>query len=308
MQSMLSGAGTDAALITGLWWYFFAVCAVVFVVVLILTYRAVVAPHSEVTADADATRTRYVAGGAFVSALILVTIFIASVSVGRATVSGDPDALTIEIIGHQWWWEVRYLDPSPYRMVPTANELHLPAGRRVRLLLTSSDVIHSFWIPALGGKIDMFPDRTNVLWLEPKEPGVYRGQCAEFCGMQHAKMALVAVVHEPAAFEAWLQRERMPAAPPADARAQRGHDAFMSSSCVLCHRIRGTEAMAMLGPELTHLGRRRTLAAGTLPNNRANLTAWLIDPQHLKPGSHMPPTNLDADVLHDIVHYLERLR
>jgi cytochrome c oxidase subunit II len=154
----------------------------------------------------------------------------------------------------------------------------------------------------------MFPDRQNTLWLEPTEPGAYRGQCAEFCGMQHGLMAFMVVVHEPAAFAQWLERERAPAAEPADELAERGRAAFENGTCATCHRVRGTRALATLGPDLTHLASRRTLAAGTMPNTRARLMAWIVDPQQVKPGSYMPPTNLDAETLHAITHYLESLR
>jgi cytochrome c oxidase subunit II len=307
MQSMLAPAGTDAGLIASLWWFFFAVSTVVFLVVLGFTAYAL-STRSVPTAAAEGTKLKYVAGGTAATVVILITILVASVAAGRSTVTGPADALTIEVIGHQWWWEVRYLDPSPHRMVTTANEVHLPAGERVRFVLRSADVVHSFWIPSLAGKIDMFPDRENRLWVEATETGVFRGQCAEFCGMQHAKMALVAVVHEPAEFRAWLERERAPAAEPADELALRGREVFMGGTCATCHRIRGTDAHATFGPELTHIGRRRTLAAGTMPNDRGRMAAWLVDPQQIKPGSLMPPTNLDPESLHALVHYLEQLR
>ena len=306
MQSILSPAGADAARIAGLWWYFLVICTLVFIAVIAATARALTV-RREVTEEGEVAKVKVVAGSTGITVVILITILFASVAVGRATVSGEDAPLTVEVIGHQWWWEVRYLDPSPHRMVTTANEVHLPVGRRVRFVLRSSDVIHSFWIPNLAGKIDMFPDRDNTLWIEPSRTGIFRGQCAEFCGMQHGKMAFVAVVHEPAEFEAWLERERAPAAPPADPLAQRGHDIFMGTTCATCHRVRGTEAHATFGPDLTHLASRRTLAAGTMPNDRGRLMAWLVDPQRTKPGSLMPPTHLDAESLQALVHYLEGL-
>jgi cytochrome c oxidase subunit II len=307
MQSLLTAAGSDAARIVGLWWYFAAVSVVVFVAVIGFTVYALTV-RSDITADGESTKLKVVAGATGITVLVLITILFASVSVGRATVTGPDDALTIEVIGHQWWWEVRYLDPSPHRTVTTANEVHLPVGERVRFILRSQDVVHSFWIPNLGGKIDMFPDRDNVLWLEATETGVFRGQCAEFCGMQHARMAFMAVVHERDAFVDWLERERSPAVAPPDELARRGRDAFEGGTCATCHRIRGTDALATFGPDLTHIGSRLTIAAGTMPNDRGRMAAWLVDPQKFKPGSLMPPTNLDAETLHAIVHYLEQLR
>jgi cytochrome c oxidase subunit II len=307
MQSILTPAGADAASIAGLWWYLFIVCTVVFLVVMGVAAYAI-SVRREVSEEGEARKVTIVAGSTIATVVILVTILFASVTVGRATVTGTDEPLTIEVIGHQWWWEVRYLDPSPHRTVTTANEVHLPVGQRIRFVLRSQDVIHSFWVPSLAGKIDMFPDRDNTLWIEPTRTGVFRGQCAEFCGMQHGRMAFVAVVHEAADFEAWLERERAPAAPPADEIAQRGHDVFMGTTCATCHRVRGTEAYATFGPDLTHIGRRSTLGAGTMPNDRGRLTAWLVDPQRFKPGSLMPPTHLDAESLHALVHYLEGLR
>jgi cytochrome c oxidase subunit II len=307
MQSMLTAAGSDAARIALLWWVFLAICSVIFVLVLGFTVYGLVV-RREVTDDGERTKIRVITGSVVISVVILTGILFASVATGRATTTGPEDALTIEVIGHQWWWEVRYIGSSPHLSVTSANELHLPVGERVRLVLRSRDVIHSFWIPALGGKIDMFPDRHNTLWLQPTRTGVFRGQCAEFCGMQHGKMALVAVVHERDQFEEWLARERTPAPEPPDELAVRGREAFLGGTCATCHRIRGTDAHATLGPDLTRIGARRTLAAGTMPNTRARLTAWLVDPQQFKPGSLMPPTNLDAETLHAIVHYLEGLR
>jgi cytochrome c oxidase subunit 2 len=221
---------------------------------------------------------------------------------------GEKAPLTIEVTGRQWWWDVRYLDSAPGRIVRTANELHLPVGQRIRLLLRSQDVIHSFWVPGLQGKIDMIPGRTNTFWLQADTAGVWRGQCAEFCGMQHAKMAFVVVAEAPAAFAQWLESERAPAAEPVDSTGQSGRRVFLSSGCVLCHTVRGTTAMASAGPDLTHVARRRTLAAGELPNNRGNLFGWIANPQALKPGTKMPAVPLTRDELHAITNYIGSLR
>src|SRR5690606_36504523 len=218
---------------------------------------------------------------------------------------GADDALTIDVIGHQWWWEVRYRGERADQLVITANEVHVPVGERVRFVVRSSDVIHSLWMPNFGGKIDLMPDRENTLWIEATEPGVFRGRCAEFCGMRHGKMAFMMIAHGPEEFAAWLERGRTAAPPPADELARRGHDAFMTGTCATCHRIRGTSAFGGFGPNLTHIGSRRTIAAGSAPNTRATLTAWLVDPQQLKPGAHMPATDLQAETLHALVHYLE---
>ena len=308
MQSILTPAGTDAAAIDALWWLLLGISIVVFVLVMAFLLFGIFA-RREQTETSDRTKVRVVTGAAIATAITLIGILVATVAVSRATTApGADDALTIDVIGHQWWWEVRYRGDRADQLVVSANEVHLPAGERVRFIVRSSDVIHSLWLPNLGGKIDLMPDRENTLWLEPTEPGVYRGQCAEFCGMQHGKMAFAVVVHEPAEFQAWLDRERMSAPPPADALAQQGHDEFVNGTCATCHRIRGTAAMGGFGPDLTHIGSRLTIAAGSAPNTRARLTAWIVDPQQLKPGALMPATHMRPESLHAIVHYLEQLR
>jgi cytochrome c oxidase subunit 2 len=251
-----------------------------------------------------------VAGGIVFPAVVLTALFIFSLAAMGSTVPrrGDTADLTIEVTGRQWWWEVRYLDTATSRIVPSANEIHIPTGRRVRVLLRTDDVIHSFWVPGLQGKTDMIPGRTNVTWLEADAPGVWRGQCAEFCGIQHAKMALVVVAETPGEFERWLARERAPAAEPADSMLAAGRDAFLASGCVLCHAVRGTPARASVGPDLTHVASRRTLAAGELPNTTGNLYGWIAHPQALKPGSHMPAVEMTSDQLHAIARYLGSLR
>ena len=172
------------------------------------------------------------------------------------------------VYGNQWWWEVDYLSDDPARRFVTANELHLPVGRPVHLLLRSRDVVHSFWVPSLSGKVDLFPGRTNELWLKPEAAGVYRGQCAEFCGMQHAKMGLVVVAESPREFAAWAARQRQPARPPRSPVERRGQQVFLSHACAVCHTVAGTPARGTVGPDLTHLGSRLTLAAAVLPNTR----------------------------------------
>lgn len=246
------------------------------------------------------------------TALLLVTLpTLGALTPGREAsgrAAGGDAAATIEVTGRQWWWEVRYLDDEPSRIVMTANELHVPVGRRVRVLLRTDDVIHSFWVPGLHGKTDMIPGRTNVMWLQADSAGVYRGQCAEFCGVQHAKMAFVVVADPPAEYERWLARQREPAALPATAAGVRAQEAFLQSGCVVCHTVRGTPARGSVGPDLTHLASRRTLAAGVLPLNLGNLHGWIADPQSLKPGSHMPAIPMGAEELHLIASYLAGLR
>ena len=201
-----------------------------------------------------------------------------------------------------------YLDPDPSRQVGTANELHLPLGRMTRIDLLSGDVIHSLWIPALNGKEDLIPGRSTQLALTPRAIGHYRGECAEFCGLQHAHMLLPVTVESPAAFAAWLDARRAPAATPASPSAVRGQQVFESGTCAMCHAIAGTSADSHAGPDLTHIASRPMLAAGALPNDRAHLAAWLVDPQAFKPGTKMPNPRLQPQEVSDLVDYLEGLR
>lgn len=216
--------------------------------------------------------------------------------------------LDIRVTAHQWWWQVDYQDPEPSRSFTTANEIHLPVDRTVRIELRSGDVIHSFWVPALGGKEDLVPGRTNALWLTPREAGRFRGQCAEFCGLQHANMALDVVVREAAEFESWRVAQQSPARAPSSASAAAGARVFERSACATCHTIRGTLAGGRYGPDLTHVGGRLRIAAGTLPLARQHLLAWLADPQHVKPGNHMPAVRLPPEELEAVADYLLELR
>jgi cytochrome c oxidase subunit 2 len=240
---------------------------------------------------------------------ILFVFLVYDVSVGR-TITSNPgkDALQIRVTGHQWWWEVQYRDSLPQNWVTTANEIHIPVGRPVVFELRSTDVIHSFWPPNLSPKRDQIPGSENSLWFQADSAGVYRGQCAEFCGHQHAKMAFLVVAEAPGQFATWLAAQRDTASTPTDSLARRGKDVFMASSCVMCHAISGTSAGSRIGPDLTHLASRQTLAAGTLANTRENLTGWIVDPQVIKPGARMPPNQLSGPDLLALVAYLETLK
>jgi cytochrome c oxidase subunit 2 len=246
--------------------------------------------------------------------------------------------LTLEVTGHQWWWEVRYLSPDPSQTFVTANEIHIPTGQPIQVELVSADVIHSFWAPALTGKTDAVPGQTNLAWLQADRPGVYHGQCAEFCGVQHAHMGLDVVAQAPAAFEAWRRSQLQPAAAPVTAEALAGERAFVAH-CGACHAVQGTDAKGqtsadfigpvtaaslaaeaaagptrrsstggVVGPDLTHLMSRSSLAAGTVPNTVGGLSGWIANPQALKPGAQMPATYLSGPQLSSVVSYLETLR
>jgi cytochrome c oxidase subunit 2 len=312
-QSALDPAGPDAAAIEKLWWFFFAVCAVAWVGVVIMLAAAIrrglKRPEPDETEEGSRRSTRWVSLALGTTVLLLLALLIASVVTGRAVSPlGRRVTQEIKITGHQWWWEIQYDHPRPDQIVQTANELHVPAGERVRLTLTSTDVIHSFWVPNLHGKQDLIPGKQAVFTIQGDRPGIYRAQCAEFCGAQHANMALVVVVEPRAKFDRWLAHHRAPAPHPKTADQQRGQQVFLTTSCVLCHAIKGTIAGARTGPDLTHIGSRRTLGAGILPNNRGTLHGWISNAQALKPGVLMPPNNFDAADLHALVAYMESLR
>ena len=241
--------------------------------------------------------------------IILFVFLILDLSVGRAiTTNPGPEALQVRVTGHQWWWEIQYRDSLPQNWATTANEIHVPVGRPVVFELRSTDVIHSLWPPNLNGKRDLIPGNENSIWFQADSAGVYRGQCAEFCGHQHAKMAFLIVAEPPDSFSAWLVRQRDTAMTPTDSVALRGQEVFLASSCVMCHAIGGTPAGSRIGPDLTHLASRRTIAAGTLPNTRGNLAGWIVNPQGIKPGVRMPSTRLDSDDLQALLTYLETLK
>jgi cytochrome c oxidase subunit II len=216
--------------------------------------------------------------------------------------------LDIRVRGYQWWWEVTYLDAHPQQVFSTANEIHVPVGRPVHLKLAAADVIHSFWVPNLAGKQDLIPGRQNSLTFTASQVGVYRGQCAEFCGLQHAHMALLVIVDDNDAFERWRTQQLTASVPPRGRQQQTGKQLFESKACAACHTIQGSLASGSIGPDLTHLASRHYIAAGLLPTNRGTIAAWVADPQTLKPGSNMPQVPLTADELNALSAYLADLR
>lgn len=249
-------------------------------------------------------------GGFAIPVLILGVTLAATLSSMRAhsaIESAEPE-VTIKVIGHQWWWEIQYQSDEPQRMLTTANEIRIPAGQPVRIELESRDVIHSFWVPNLQLKTDLVPGRSTVTWIHADEPGVFRGQCAEFCGLQHTNMAFFVVALEPDDYDAWFEAQLEPAAEPQTELEIAGREVFMEHACSVCHAIRGTPAFATMGPDLTHLASRVSLAAGTLPNTRGHLAGWISDPQGIKPGNQMPNVDLEAHELLALVAYLEILQ
>ena len=311
VQSALNPAGPQASSIAALTWWFFGVGAVAYAVVMVATIWAV-ARRRQPSDDAPETGRRLgiVIGGAVaVTVVTLVVLSVASVVAGRGLTSpSGPGAITVDAIGHQWWWEFQYHDASANEIVNAPNELHIPVGVPVVIKAMSRDVIHSFWVPNLHGKRDLIPGIVTHTWIQADTPGVYRGQCAEFCGHQHANMAFQVVAEPMDAFLEWLQGQRRSAPPPSTDLERRGHDVFMSGPCATCHTVRGTSAGSRIGPDLTHVASRQTLAAGTLPNTRGHRAGWVADPQSVKPGSRMPPNLVSGEDLRAVLAYLELLR
>lgn len=309
IQSVLAPAGIQAARIAHLWWVMFWVCTVVFILVVGAMAIAVTRGRRGASDAGHRVLSRNVAIATAASIAALLVLLTHSVVTGRALETlKTPDAVRIQITGYQWWWDVEYLNPQPSLRAVTANEIHIPVGRPVGLTLLSSDVIHSLWIPNLHGKIDLIPGRVNEMWIQADRPGVYRGQCAEFCGLQHAKMAITIVAEPPDQFEGWVAHQREPAPPPTLPSQQRGLDIVERGPCAMCHTIAGTTAGGRTAPDLTHIASRSTLAAGTVPNTRGYLAGWIVDPQHVKPGNKMPPLALSSSDLQALLDYLETLK
>jgi len=311
IQAPLNPAGPSATSIAWLTWTLFAVCGIVYVAVLVALIFAVLRRRRDDDDSPLVTRRLAAVVGAAtaVTVVTLVVLTVSSIVAGRGlTTPSGAGAVVIDVVGHQWWWEFTYQDVSPGDWVTSPNELHLPAGVPVVLRALSRDVIHSFWVPNLQGKRDLIPGILTYLWLQADQPGEFRGQCAEFCGAQHAHMAFRVVVHPRDEFQQWLRQQRQSAAPPASTSAQRGHDVFMASTCRTCHTIRGTDAGSRIGPDLTHVASRRTIAADTLPNTTESLRTWIRNAQLSKPGNRMPPNPLSDADLEAVVAYIQGLR
>jgi cytochrome c oxidase subunit 2 len=320
-RSVVDPATREASHIASLWWIFFGVCAVVYGLVLIWLLIAISrarrnapAPLGErppfpLVPASEPRTTRIVTSLVIATVLTLVVLLVVDFSTDRALRPPETgQGLTITIIGHQWWWQIEYEDREPTNIIHTANELHLPLGRPVQLILKSTDVIHSFWIPNLQGKKDLIPGHPTSLWLRPDRLGTFYGQCAEFCGLEHAKMGLVAVIESPEAFAKWQEAQRKSAVEPTTESQKHGQQVFLTRTCVLCHAIQGTVANSYVGPPLTHLASRQTIAAGSFPNTRGHLGGWILDAQALKPGVRMPPNQLGSDDLQALLDYLEILQ
>jgi cytochrome c oxidase subunit 2 len=332
-QHSLYPAGPHTAVFTHLFWSYLALLVLVFIAVVTSVSIAiavrrqrrgtleepalapsdltVVPAHPVRTLDekAEQRRLRKIVVSTLATLIALFVLLAESVSTSNALERMHGSApLEIQVTGKQWWWELRYLDAHADRTFVTANELHLPLGRSVRLQLLASDVIHSFWAPTLNGKRDLIPGHETWLDLTADRPGRYRAQCAEFCGGAHAQMALWIVVEPKDAFERWCAHQRQNAAEPMDDLAREGRDVFMRAPCVSCHTVNGTDAQSHLGPDLTHFASRIGIAAATFPNRRGYLAGWLVGAQGMKPGSHMPNLMLPPHDFQALLHYLEELR
>jgi cytochrome c oxidase subunit 2 len=310
MQSILHPAGVEAARISHLWWTMFWICTAVWFAVAIAALIAIRRGHRAAAANLpDRTLLRSVITASSISIVALIALLSQSVVVGRSlNTLRTGDALRISVTANQWWWDIQYDNPVPSLRVTTANEIHIPVGKPVAFNLFSNDVIHSLWIPNLQGKIDLVPGRRNELWLQADTPGVYRGQCAEYCGLQHAKMALVVVADPPAHLAGWRAANRARAPAPVSPDQQRGRDIVEKGPCAMCHTITGTLAGGRIAPDLTHIASRSTLGAGSIPNMHGYLAGWVSDPQAIKPGNRMPPPGLSGEELQAVLAYLETLK
>jgi cytochrome c oxidase subunit 2 len=312
-ETVLGPSSPPAHAVWGLFTFQWIVATIVYVIVIATLIYAVVRARRREAGDmyaSDPLLGKWVGGGVIATIVILFAYLLYDFGVGRAVAAPlrEPHPLHISITGHQWWWDVHYEDTVPQHQLTTANEIHVPTGRPVLFTLNSTDVIHSFWVPNLNGKRDLIPGHPNDAWFQADTPGVYRGQCAEFCGLEHAKMAIVVVAQSPADYERWYASQLQPAKAPVDSVSKAGQQVFMAGPCAMCHAIGGTPAGAHLGPDLTHVGSRLTLAAGVLPNTRANMAGWIVDPQSIKPGSNMPSNNLSPADLRALLNYLEGLK
>lgn len=305
LQSVLHPAGPDAAIIAQLTWVLFGGAAIIFVGVMalfLLSLRPAARPVSP---------RRWIIGAGFAFPVVVLSALLvwSTMRSAELTPQTSRGAMSIGVTAKMWWWEVRYHDPASGREFASANEIRIPVGKPVYLGLTSTDVIHSLWVPALNGKMDTVPGRINGLTLQADKPGTYRGQCAEYCGEQHALMALHVVALPQDEFDRWLAQQARPAREPTSPLLIRGRAAFLEQRCQTCHTIRGVAEGARLGPDLTHVGGRSHIGAGTLRNHRGTLAGWIADPQAIKPGVRMPAAlDIDGPTLNALAAYLEHLK
>jgi len=317
MPSTLNPQGPGAAHLAELWWVMFALGTATFVIVVALMFAALLRRRrgtSETVPDSsggDTGRNWPIWGGIIFPLVVIGFTFGYTIyTQTKIDKSSEEAAVKIQLTGRRWWWEVKYPDQG----ITTANEIHVPVGSLVDIELQSADVIHSFWVPELHGKMDAVPTRINHLMLQGNEVGVYRGECAEYCGLQHAHMGFIVVVQSQEDFQAWLSAQQQSAATPADSLATQGQQVFIDRGCIFCHTVRGLQdkdidrSAVDLGPDLTHLSSRLTIASGSLTQNRGNLAGWILDTQHVKPGNLMPNMYMNSDELQALLAYLEGLK
>jgi cytochrome c oxidase subunit 2 len=312
-MSIFGAAGDGGRRISGLAWFMIMTAAVVYVAVMALFLAAMWRNRSRDPGAVDLSRRGngfIVWGGAVMPSLVLAAVFVAGLAaMGRFPARASERAPAFTVTGRQWWWQVDYDDPSLPGRFTTANELHVPVGETVRIRLLSGDVIHSFWVPGLQGKLDLIPGDTNEVRIHAEKAGTYRGQCAEFCGQQHANMAFTVVAEPRAQWAAWIAGQQQLAKEPADSLAASGRELVTGGPCAMCHTVRGTNARGQVGPDLTHVGSRLTIAAGTLPNTLGTMEAWIANAQSLKPGTKMPTlTQFSGRELRAVATYLETLK
>jgi cytochrome c oxidase subunit 2 len=303
--SIVKPHGSEASRIAGIWWLMFGLGAFVYAVVAFFIVWAIVrGRRAEPGGGRVADNAWIVWGGVVVPVVILTVLAVVTVQATSELRKPESDALQVQVVGKRWWWEVSYPDTH----FTTANEIHLPAGRPVEIHLDSDNVIHSFWVPELAGKVDLIPGQHNVLRFTPRTPGSYVGECAEFCGLEHARMGFVVVVQTATDFDRWLARQQLTPSPPDSESATEGEVAFVRQACAGCHTIRGTPAVGVVGPDLSNFGDRSTIGARTVENTPSNLAKWIVDAQQIKPGALMPPMPLSARDVSNIVTYLESLK
>jgi cytochrome c oxidase subunit 2 len=313
---VLHPGAPQATYIEGLYWVIFWILFAVFVLLMVGFARAAKNhvnsefPLAIVEDEEGERRAGWAVGTALaVTVITLFVILVLSVVTGKR-VEGltSKNPVTIQITGHQWWWEITYPNSQADQTITTANEIHVPLNTPVVILTNSADVIHSFWAPSITGKRDLLPGYSSAFWFEVDQAGTYHGQCAEFCGLQHAHMGFSIIAEATDKFQEWQQRQLAPAHDPTSPEAVRGREVFLTHACLMCHTIRGTDAGSRVGPDLTHVASRTMIAAETLPNTAGALAGWIIDPQRIKPGTRMSPNPLAPDDLQAVISYLQTLQ
>ena len=319
-QSAINSAGIQSERLSTLWWIFLGLTATVYMIVmavLIIAYFRVRRAGADAVPDVipDERREKRIGniikGAVAVTVVIMFALMVTSFRAGRAidAMSQAPQPLHIKVTGQQWWWQIQYIDDkTPSNNVTAANEIHIPVGRPIRIDLESHDVIHSFWLPNLHGKKDLVPNYPTTIYFMADKPGIYWGQCAEYCGFEHAKMRFMVKAESEEEFNSWYASAQQPSAQPVTDLQKRGQQIFLTSVCTQCHTISGTPAGGLVGPNLTHVASKAYIASGSLENTRDHLSSWITDPQAIKPGIRMPMNTYSQDDLNALVEYIESLK